>query len=180
MSILLFVPRAARLRGAELIVSEERVVRDRVPSDPQCTGMIIFDFEGELFFGAAPELDSYFATLEKRSRDEGIRCIVLRVKGTSNPDMVCMERFHQFIHDQDRRGVFVLLCGVRPDFARVMKNMRFSEVLPESSVFVEEPTLYSSTLKAVRHGYELLGDPSCGHCASLRGSDAARNLYYLV
>jgi hypothetical protein len=94
--------------------------------------------------------------------------------------MVCMERFHQFIHDQDSRGVFVLLCGVRPDFARVMKNMRFSEVLPESSVFVEEPTLYSSTLKAVRHGYELLGDPSCGHCASLHGSDAARNLYYLV
>jgi len=180
LSILLFVPRAARLRGAELTVSEERVVRDRLPSDPPCTGMIIFDFEGDLFFGAAPELDGYFANLEKRTREEGIRCLVLRVKRASNPDMVCMERFHQFIHDMDRRGVFVLLCGVRPDFARLMKNMRFQDVLPDSSVFPEEATLFSSTLKAVRRGYELLGDPTCGHCARVHEAEETRDLYYLV
>jgi len=180
LSILLFVPPAARLRGAELRVSEERVVRDRLPSDPPCTGMIIFDFEGDLFFGAAPELDGYFANLEKRTREQGIRCLVLRVKRASNPDMVCMERFHQFIHDMDRRGVFVLLCGVRPDFARLMKNMRFQDVLPDSSVFPEEATLFSSTLKAVRRGYELLGDPTCGHCARVHEAEETRDLYYLV
>ncbi len=180
VSILLFVPRAARLRGAELIVSEDRVVRDRLPSDPDCTGMIIFDFEGELFFGASPELDGHFAGLERRVRDEGIRCIVLRVKGTSNPDMVCMERFRHFIQGMERRGVFVLLCGVRPDFGRVMKNMRFGEVLPDSRVFREEPTLYSSTQKAVRHGYDLMGDADCEHCARLQVSEAAHDLYYQV
>ena len=41
ISILLFVPRAAKLRSSELIVSEEAVVRERVLSDPECTGMLI-------------------------------------------------------------------------------------------------------------------------------------------
>jgi sulfate permease, SulP family len=185
VSILLFVPRAAKLRGAELIVSDEGVVRDRLPSDPECTSMIIFDFDGDLFFGAAPELDGYFAALQKRALAEGIRCVVLRVKSTNSPDMVCMERFHQFIHDMDRHGVFVLLCGVRPELARVMKNMRFAEILPESRVFVEEPVLYSSTLKAVRRGYELLGEQSCEHCARIQAlrpqaEEEPRDLYYLV
>jgi SulP family sulfate permease len=180
ISILLFVPRAARLRGAELVVSDERVVRDRLPSDPECTGMIIFDLDGDLFFGAAPELDGYFAGIEKRTRDEGIRCVILRVKSTNSPDMVCMERFHHFILDMDRHGVFVLLCGVRPEFARVMKNMRFEDVLPESRVFLEEPVLYSSTLKAVRLGYELMGEVSCTHCARIQAPEETRDLYYLV
>ena len=67
-------------------------------------------------------LDGYFAGLQKRALSGGIRCVVLRVKSTNSPDMVCMERFHQFIVDMDRHGVFVLLCGVRPEFARVMND----------------------------------------------------------
>jgi SulP family sulfate permease len=180
ISILLFVPRAARLRGSELVVSSERVVRDRLPSDPPCTDMIIFDFEGDLFFGAAPELDGYLAGLEKRVLDDGIRCIVLRLKRTNSPDMVCMERFHHFIVDMEGHDVIVILCGVRPEFARIMKNMRFEDSLPESNVFLEEPVLYSSTLKAVRRGYDLLSEPSCGHCARIHAPDEIRDLYYLV
>ncbi len=180
VSILLFVPKAARLRGAELFVSNEGVVRERLATDPECTGMIIFDFEGDLFFGAAPELDGYFAALEKRVVAEGIRCVILRVKGTNTPDMVCMERFHQFIEDMKRHQTFVLLCGVRPEFARVMRNMRFEDLLPEGHVFREETRLYSSTLKAVRHGYELVGRQSCEHCARIHAPEEARDLYYLV
>ncbi len=49
LSILLFIPRAAKLKAAELVVTPERVVRERLPSDPQCSAMIVFDLEGELF-----------------------------------------------------------------------------------------------------------------------------------
>jgi SulP family sulfate permease len=34
LSILLFVPRAAKLKAKELVVTPERVVRERVPGDP--------------------------------------------------------------------------------------------------------------------------------------------------
>ena len=48
---------AALLRWSELVVSSERVIRERLPDDPPCTAMLLYDLEGELFFGAAPELD---------------------------------------------------------------------------------------------------------------------------
>jgi hypothetical protein len=78
-----------------------------------------------------------------------------------------------------RHGVFVLLCGVRADFARVMKNMHFEDNLPPSHVFVEEPKLFSSTLKGVRFGYELSGETSCPHCARIQASEETY-LYYLL
>ena len=50
LSILLFIPRTAKLKAAELVVTPERVVRERLSFDPQCSSMILFDLEGELFF----------------------------------------------------------------------------------------------------------------------------------
>jgi SulP family sulfate permease len=55
LSILLFVPRAAKLRTSELVVDDDEVVREKLSTDPPNAGFLIFDLEGELFFGAAPE-----------------------------------------------------------------------------------------------------------------------------
>jgi sulfate permease, SulP family len=55
LSILLFVPRAAKLKGAKFIVTPERVVRECLPLDAAVDlALLIYDLEGELFFGAAP------------------------------------------------------------------------------------------------------------------------------
>jgi SulP family sulfate permease len=104
LSILLFVPRAARLRVSELVVTVEGVVRDRVPTDPTCGAMILSDLEGELFFGAAPELDRFFDELTKRTREKSIHFAVLRLKRTRHPDMVCLERFEHFLQQMAEIG----------------------------------------------------------------------------
>src|SRR6202142_2906988 len=181
LSILMFVPRAALLRSSELVVSSERVVRERLPEDPPCTAMLLYDLEGELFFGAAPELDRCFDQLKQRTKDGNIRFVVLRIKRTRNPDMVSLERFDHFLHDMQARGVIVLLCGVRPEFARAMANLRFHDWLPADRVFPEEAEKFSATLKAVRHVYELLEDNLCDHCmqAEFAGTEP-QPLYYLV
>ena len=70
MSIVLFVPRAAKLKAAELTVTQDRVVRERLGDDPEDPSLAIFDLEGELFFGAAPELDRYLDTLRDRIRTQ--------------------------------------------------------------------------------------------------------------
>jgi SulP family sulfate permease len=41
LSIVLFVPRAARLRCAELVVTTEGVVRERLVEDPVCDALIL-------------------------------------------------------------------------------------------------------------------------------------------
>jgi SulP family sulfate permease len=178
LSILMFVPRAARLKSSELTVGTDRVIRDRQPDDPACERMVLLDLEGEFFFGAAPELDRYFDALRER---EGLRVIVLRVKRTRNPDIVCMERLQHFIIDMQGKGVPVLLCGVRPDFGQAMKNLRFQEFLLNEQVFLEEPKhVGSATLAAVRRAYELLGDDLCGHCPRRKPPDSDETFYYQI
>src|SRR5262249_56577983 len=126
LSFLLIVPRAARLRATELTVSPERVVRERLPNDPPCSKMVLVDLEGELFFGAGPELAACLTTLAGRA-DEGARVLLLRVKRTRNPDMVCMELLQDFLRDMEARGGVVLLCGVREGFAQALDDVQFYE-----------------------------------------------------
>jgi SulP family sulfate permease len=182
LSILLFVPRAAKLKAAELFVTEERVVRERLPSDPPCTATILYDLEGELFFGAAPELDRYLDILKNRTEAQGIKFIVLRLKRVRNPDVVCLERIEHFLHDMAARGVTVLLAGVRPDFLTAIKNLGFDTWLPADRIFPEEEDDYSATLNAVRYAYELLGDANaCPHCTKAEEVESVKpKLYYLV
>jgi SulP family sulfate permease len=106
---------------------------------------------------------------------------VLRLKRSRNPDMVSLERFDHFLHDMQACGVTVLLCGVRPEFATAMRNLRFEEWLPADRIFPEEDEKFSATLKAVRYVYDRLEQNSCDHCRQnglLRADRQA--LYYLV
>jgi SulP family sulfate permease len=158
LSILLFVPRAAKLKAKELVVTPERVVRDRISSDPADPSIIIYDLEGELFFGAAPELDRYLSELSKRIANDEIKFLVLRLKRVRNPDVVCIERIEHFLREETERGVTVLLAGVRPDTLHVLNNVGFQSWFAAAHVFAEEDEEYSATLKAVRYAHNKLAE----------------------
>jgi SulP family sulfate permease len=180
LSILLFVPRAAKLRASELIVTPERVVRERLPSDPVDPSLIIFDIEGELFFGAAPELDRYLEAIETRIAAQNIKLVILRLKRARNPDVVCIERLEHFLREESAHGVTILLAGVRRDTLRALKNIGFETWFPADQVFPEEKEEYSATLKAVRYAYGRIPQTY-----ETNGSDGhldlnAGGLYYLV
>jgi SulP family sulfate permease len=104
----------------------------------------------------------------------------LRLKRTRNPDMVSLERFEHFLHDMEARGVTVVLCGVRPAFAKAMANLHFHDWLPSDRVFPEEAEKFSSTLRAIRHVYELLEDNPCDHCLQPEFAGAEQPMHYLV
>jgi sulfate permease, SulP family len=181
LSILLFVPRAAKLKAAELIVTPERVVRERIPGDPVDPSTVIYDLEGELFFGAAPELDRYLDALQVRVRTNLAKFVVLRLKRVRHPDAVCVERLLRFVREQEEHGLTVLLAGVRPDTLTVLRNMGLKRWLPAEQVFPEEDTEFSATLKAVRHARTKLADQSAD-AISTNGVNSHPNpvLYYLV
>jgi MFS superfamily sulfate permease-like transporter len=204
---LLFVPRASRLRVTELVVAPDRVVRERRPDDLRCTRMVAISLEGDLFFGAAPELDVVLGYLISRV-EEGVRIVILRLKRTRNEDMVCLEHLHHFLQEMQRRKVIVMLCGVRPDFANTLDRLGFHDCLPRERVFLEgipnalgtaEPTMtevpqmlrpeardgdrpaLSSTLEAVRVAYDILGDDLCPHCPRRQKSEKeGGDWYYMI
>jgi SulP family sulfate permease len=171
VSALLFIPRAAKLRIRELVVTEERVVRERLATDPPAHSVAIYDLEGELFFGAAPDLERHLHGALDAARDQGIRHVVLRVKRVRDPDAVCFERLEHGLRDAQAAGFTVLLAGIRPDLLRGMRRLRFDAWLPTDRWFIDEDKADSATLNAVRKGYELLGIPRP------RGEAA---VYYLV
>lgn len=171
-SLLLFIPRVARLAVRELIVTPERVVRERQPDEPRSNSLLIYDLEGELFFGAAPELDRYLEQIKRETSRTGIRYIVLRLRRTRNPDVVVVEHLERFLRDAHQRGLTVLLAGVRPDLAKILRNIRSDEWLPADRIYPEKDENHSATLNAVRDAYRLLSREN-----ATEGKEAA---YYLV
>ena len=184
LSILLFVPRAAKLKARELVVAPERVVRERVPGDPADPSTLIYDFEGELFFGAAPELERYLEELGQRIQDDDVKYLVLRLKRVRHPDVVVIERIEKFVREETSRGVTVLLAGVQPDLWTLLKNVGFEKWFPPEHVFPEEDEEFSATLKAVRYahtqrGFDESGAPVPVAAVSSNG-ESKQDYYYLV
>jgi SulP family sulfate permease len=119
--------------------------------------------------------------LKRRTSAADIRFVVLRLKRVRNPDLVFLELLEHFLHEMQRAGRTVQLCGVRPELAKPMTSLRFPEWLPAGSVFLEEEKLYSSTIKAVRRAYELLGSSSAnGHGVTRATPEPQDTFYYLV
>jgi sulfate permease, SulP family len=181
LSIILFVPRAAKLKASELIVDDDGVVREKLRKDPACGAFLLYDFEGEFFFGAAPELERYFAELLERAQSEGIRYIVLRMKRVRDPDMVCLERLEHFLKTAEKLGLTVLLAGLRSNLLEAVRRIRFAEWFPEDQMFPGGDE-NSATLAAVRSVYDRLGDANvCEHCRPKRAVvGRERWLYYRV
>jgi sulfate permease, SulP family len=160
ISLLLFVPRVSKLGIRELIVTPERVLREREPGDLRSSSLLIYDLEGELFFGAAPELDHYLDEIKRETISTNVKYVVLRLRRTRTPDVVAIEHLERFLRDAEKRGVTVLLAGVRPNLAKILRNVRFNEWLPADRIYPEKDETYSATLNAVRHAYRLLNQES--------------------
>jgi SulP family sulfate permease len=150
LSILLFVPRAARLKVAELVVDADEVVRERRSDDRSPRGFILYDLEGEFFFGAATELDRCLRTIRTRALREGCDVVILRLKRVRNPDVVCLERLEHFLRDCGHDGTVVLLAGVRSDLLSAFGRLHLADWFPRERLFTQSADEDSATLAAIR------------------------------
>jgi SulP family sulfate permease len=162
LSIVLFVGRAARPTMRELIVTPERLVRERGPGEERAASLLIYDVEGELFFGAGPAFGHHLDAILAEAERSGIRTVVVRLKRTRNPDVVIVEHLEAFLHDAERRGVTVLLAGVRADLLRMLENVNLTAWFSAEQIFPEEGEPFSATLRAVRYGTQRSGDRAAG------------------
>jgi SulP family sulfate permease len=177
VSIIIFVPRASKMTIRELIVTNERVVRERQTQDPPADEVLIYDIEGEMFFGAAPELDRYLDELKEKTLQADIHFLVIRLRRTRNPDVVAIEHLERFLRDAEKIGLTVLLAGVRPDLAKILNRAGFFGWLPAERIFLEEDEHYSATIRAVRQAYKLAGRNTVENQA---GPDIDKDWYYLI
>jgi SulP family sulfate permease len=180
LSIVLFVPRASRPGLRELIVTPERVMRERLAGEERAGSLLIYDLEGELFFGAAHELQRHFTGIIEEADRTGIKHVVLRLRRTRNPDVVVVELLERFLHDADKRGVTVLLAGLPPDLVKILDNVRLTSWFPADRLFPEENEIFSATLRAVRYARQLATKGAGAGGSGENRSDQKETDYYLV
>jgi len=176
LSAALYLPRAAQLKIQELVVSRERVLRARIPSDPPPRAVAIHDLEGELFFAAAPVLTQYLDQAAAAARAQGVGYLVLRLKRVRNPDAVALEALDRFLADARAHGPTVLLAGLRPDIHAALEGFGIIGRHSPDLVFPEEAQDSSATIKAVRRAYALATRDALG---ASEGADRQPR-YYLV
>jgi SulP family sulfate permease len=179
MSFVLYVPRAAGVHLTEFTLTPQGIVRERVPTDPPCDRMLLYNLEGDLFFASANSLEQQFSAIEERAVN-GIRIVVLRVKRVRNPDAVCLNLFDSFIKHLENRGVVVLLTGVRRDLLQAMKATGLDTHLGSQRIFTEAVSLMSSTLDAIGYAYRLLGNDICSNCPRRAGQVSGQELDYTI
>ena len=185
LSIVLFVTRAAKPSIRELIVTPERVVRERQPDEERTGPLLIYDLEGELFFGAAPELERYLSEILEEAQRTQIKHVVVRFRRARNPDAGAIEHLERFLRDANELGITVLLAGVRPDFVKILRNVGINKWFPTENIFPEEDRMFSATLRAVRHAHRLLSESDARQGANEAGTRSAPGqaeeaTYYLV
>jgi sulfate permease, SulP family len=180
VSFLIYLPRAARISVSELVLTGDGMVRERVPEDPRCSRLLIFSVEGELFFGSSTELAAELERIEERAAG-GVRVVLLRLKYARNLDGVCLDVLETFLGKMAARGVTVLLCGVRQELLTVLQNMKWEERLGPRRIFPEGAAIWSSTLQAIDHAYEILGPDRCPTCPLQSANPAAaRSWNYMI
>jgi SulP family sulfate permease len=180
LSFVLYVPRAARVHLTELILTPERVIRERVADDVPCARILIYSFEGELFFGAAPDLQEHFDEIQQAAQP-GVRVVVLRLRRARNPDAVCLNLLDKFIRRLEARGITVLLCGIHQNLAQALDSSGIADHLGKDRVFHETGVVWSATLAAVRQAYEIVQNDLCPGCPRQGQSlDNKQDWYYMI
>lgn len=162
MSFMLTVPRAGRMLRSQFVIAPEGYVREMLPGELPCPRLKIYGLEGELFFGATSSLEQHLDEIERALTPE-TRVVLLRLKRARNPDAVALAELEQFIERLEARGVRVVLCGVRGDLQNVMTRVGMIDRIGAEHVFREARVRQTSTMLAVAHAYQLMGD-RCSQC----------------
>ena len=147
----------------ELTVTSDRVIREVVSSDIPCSYIRVFNFEGEMFFGCAPELERQLDTIREEAPDS-LKVIVLRLKRVNNPDAVCMDVLQRFVEKMHDRKVVIMISGIKEAMAQTLTNVGITQLVGPENIFREETEIWASTVTAMKKGYSLLGQSHCQHC----------------
>jgi len=163
LSFALYIPKAAKITSTELTISQGKVVREIQSNEKRCEWIRIYNFEGELFFGSAPEFERLLETIEEES-SAPLRVVILRLKRARNPDSVCMMILDTFAQKMIDKGITVILSGVDAEMLSVLTNVGMVRRIGRENVFQEQSEIWGSTSQALNRAYLIFGSERCPQC----------------
>ncbi|HEV3444542.1 MAG TPA: SulP family inorganic anion transporter [Gemmataceae bacterium] len=177
LSFALYVPRAAQVQLTEAVLTGDGQSRERLPGDLRCGRMLLYNLEGELSFGAAPELDAHLTEIEKHIVPD-TRLVLLYLRRARNPDATFLGLLRDFHARLQKRKVELILCGVRPDLAKGLRNTKLDAVIGWPHIIPETDQPGDSAQHASDRAYAILGPDVCPVCP--RRKDKPEPLHFTI
>jgi SulP family sulfate permease len=112
LASLLFMRRMVEVAHAELIEGEHPALPRPLPD-----GVLVYDVSGPLFFGAAEKAMAALGQL-----GEGARVLIMRLHDVPAIDSTGLVALESALDALWRRGTLAILCGLRPQPARVLRG----------------------------------------------------------
>ena len=148
-SIILFLKKVAEPELREYGFNEEGELAEMsLKSKRPEPEVSIVHVEGELFFAAA---ELFYEQIRRVGDDENLRVLVLKLLNAHHLDATSVLALEELLEYLKEKNCHVLLCEVRRDALRILKNSGVLERINRKNVFphtASNPTL--STAKAIK------------------------------
>lgn len=154
LSLVLFLKKVSAPSLMEYGFTDQQQLAQVSPLDrrPHPT-IAIVHVEGELFFGAA---DLFQDEVRRRSSEDGIRVIILRMKNARHLDatsVMALLQLHQHLLKNERH---LLISGINPEMERVLRRSGADRVIGTDNIFPAEANLTMSTKRALLRAKEIV------------------------
>ena len=117
--------------------------------------VLLFDLEGDLSFGAAPELERHLSHIEWAARDQA-RVVVLFLKRARNPDAAFLGLLGKFQDRLQQRQIALVLGGAGVELVRGLRATGLEDQIGAGQIVPETFGPDTSTRDAIRRAHDLL------------------------
>jgi len=154
-SILLFLRKVAQPQLVEYGYTNEGTLTEAsIHTKRPEPEVSIVHVEGELFFGAA---DLFYDQIRRVGEDPNLKVLVLKMLNAHHLDATSVLALEELLESLKEKNCHVLLCEVRKDFLRILKNSGVLSRINRRNIFphiASNPTL--STAKAIKRAKQLV------------------------
>jgi SulP family sulfate permease len=172
LSIILFLRRVRHLKVRELVIRDgkfreandaDSAVSGPVPEndrDGRCRNIRVLHVEGNLFFGAASELQE---ALDDSVRDPAIHAVVVRLKRARGMDYTTAGVLIAARERMEARGRHLILAGMTPRTMMLFDELGVSEAFGPDALFPTRSEWFvamEAALREARHRVEGVHDDS--------------------
>ena len=155
LSFALYIPKAAQVRLRSLAVTPEGDFRESLPADSAPRRLLVYELDGELFFGAEVGVERHFEAVAEAARGE-VRVVILVVRRGKNPDAGFLAQLRWLHRTLRERGVALLLCGVQPELTAGLRSTGLAEEIGAGRLFPAEGVESIHEREASAAAFEIL------------------------
>lgn len=153
-NILFFLKSSSKLYIAHMEQTASGTFAEKKLYDSSGEERIAFlQVEGELYFAIADQLQDEL----NDARAGGVRAVVLRLKRCHNIDGTVLDVLEKFAQEMKDHGGQLLLCGIRPNVLRIMRDYGLLKLLGEDNVFPAERGAFVGARQAIERAKVIIG-----------------------